>query len=167
MTSRDGSDATETCIEGRIDVDSLLDRAGFDPDKSVLTRRQAEVLALRECGLRQVDVADRLGTTRANVSGVEASARENVEKARETVALAEALAAPIRVEIESGVSLYEVPERVYEAADDADIKVDQSAPDLMKSLSEAAGDGIEARKVKEQLLIGITSEGEVWVRVRE
>ena len=63
------------------DPDVLLEQAGFDAERSVLTRRQAEVLALRERGVRQASIADLLGTSRANVSSVESSARENVEKA--------------------------------------------------------------------------------------
>ncbi|WP_370515861.1 sigma factor-like helix-turn-helix DNA-binding protein, partial [Halapricum sp. CBA1109] len=74
-----------------IDIDAVLDRAGFDPEESVLTRRQAAVLALRERDLTQSTIADRFGTSRANVASIEASARENVRKARETVAVADAL----------------------------------------------------------------------------
>ena len=80
--------------EADLDPEELLSQAGFDADESVLTRRQAEVLALRERGVRQSVIADRLGTSRANVSSVEASARENVAKARETVSFAEARAGP-------------------------------------------------------------------------
>ena len=94
------------------DVDGLLDRAGFDADESVLTRRQAEVLALRERGVAQADIAEKLGTSRANVSSVESSARENIANARETVAFAEALSAPVRVTVEAGTDLYDVPNMV-------------------------------------------------------
>ena len=65
-------------LEG-IDPEAVLTRVGFDPETNVLTRRQAEVLALRERGLKQADIADYLGTSRANVSSVEASAREDDE----------------------------------------------------------------------------------------
>ncbi|ESP88631.1 Tfx family DNA-binding protein [Candidatus Halobonum tyrrellensis] len=149
------------------DVDDLLDRAGFDPDRSVLTRRQAEVLALREEGARQADVAARLGTSRANVSSVEASARRNVERARETVAFAEALAAPVRVEIEAGTDLYDVPERVYDACDEVGVKVSRAAPGLMKLVSDEAGDAVRGREVVDALLVGVTRSGGVRVRRSE
>ena len=153
-------------VEGDLDVDAdvLLDRIGFDPDESVLTRRQAQVLALRERGVRQSTIAERLGTSRANVSSVEASARTNVTKARETVAFAEALSAPVRVEIEGGLDLYDVPKRVYDACDEAGMKVNHTAPDLMKIISEAAGDAVRGRQIREPLLIGVTSDGNVRVR---
>jgi len=152
--------------DGPLDADTLLDQSGFDPDESVLTRRQAEVLALREQGLSQAAIADRLGTSRANVSGIESSARENVEKARETIAFVETLRAPVRVSVDTGTDLYEVPQKVYEACDDAGVKVMHTAPELMELINEAAGDAIRGRQVTEEILVGVTSEGEVRVRRR-
>ncbi|WP_435126520.1 Tfx family DNA-binding protein [Halobaculum sp. D14] len=149
------------------DVDELLDRAGFDADRSVLTRRQAEVLALRERGVRQADIAALLGTSRANVSNVEASARDNVDRARETVSFAEALAAPVRVEIEAGADLYDVPDRVYEACDAAGVKVNRTAPDLMKLVSDEAGSAVQGREVAAPVLVGVTANGAVRVRRSE
>lgn len=149
------------------DVDALLDRVGFEADRNVLTRRQAEVLALRERGVPQADIAQRLGTSRANVSSIETSARTNVEKARETIAFAEALNAPVRVDVAAGTDLYDIPSRVYAACDDADVKVNQTAPELMKSVSDAAGDAVSGREVKRDLLVGVTIDGTVRVRRQE
>lgn len=147
-----------------LDVDALLAQAGFDPDQSILTRRQAEVLAFRERGVRQTVIADRLGTSRANVSSIEASARSNVEKARETVAFAEALTAPVQVDVAAGTDLYDVPKLVYDACDEAGVKVNHTAPDLMKRVSDAAGDAVQGREVRDAILVGVTSEGAVRVR---
>ncbi|MGQ4556709.1 Tfx family DNA-binding protein [Halobellus sp. GM3] len=150
--------------DAEIDVDAVLSETGFDPDESVLTRRQAEVLALRERGLRQSRIASMLGTSRANVSSVESSARRNVEKARETVAFAEALAAPVQVSVEEGTDLYDVPKQVYDACDAAGVKANRTAPELMKSVSDAAGDAVQGREVREPLLVGVTASGRVQVR---
>ncbi len=153
--------------ENGYDVNGLLDQVGFDPDLSVLTRRQAEVLALRERDVPQADIAQQLGTSRANVSSIEASARTNVEKARETVAFAEALNAPVQVSVAAGTDLYDIPSRVYAACDDAEVKVNQTAPELMKSVSDAAGDAVSGREVKRDLLVGVTMNGTVQVRRQE
>ncbi len=147
-----------------VDAEDLLERAGFDADESVLTHRQAEVLALRERGLRQSDIAERLGTSRANVSSVEASARDNVERARETVAFAEALSAPVRVEIDAGTDLYDAPQRVYDACDEAGVKVNQTAPDLMKTIGDRAGDAVHGREVKRRLYVTVAADGAIRVR---
>lgn len=147
-----------------VDAADLLERTGFDADESVLTERQAEVLALRERGLRQSDIAERLGTSRANVSSVEASARDNVERARETVAFAEALSAPVRVEIEAGTDLYDAPKHVYDACDEAGVKVNQTAPDLMKTIGDRAGDAVHGREVKRRLFVTVAVDGTIRVR---
>jgi hypothetical protein len=146
------------------DADTLLVELGFDEANSVLTHRQAQVLALRERGIPQREIAEQLGTSRANVSSVEASARDNVARAHETVAFAETLQAPVRVEVDEGTDLYDVPSRVFSACDDAGVKVSRTAPELMKQVSDAAGDAVVGREVKRDLVVSVTSEGTVRVR---
>lgn len=149
------------------EIDAFLDEIGFDPERSVLTRRQAQVLALRERGESQAAIAEQFGSSRANVSSIEASGRENVERARETVAFADALHAPVRVHIPAGTDLYDVPQQVFEACDDAGVKVSHTAPDLMKVVSDAAGDAVGGREVRAELVVGVTAAGDVQVRLSE
>lgn len=146
------------------DADELLERAGFDAETNVLTRRQAEVLVLREADVPQAEIAEELGTSRANVSSVESSARENVAKARETVAFADVLDAPVRLTVEAGTDLYDVPNLVYSACDDAEVKVNRTAPDLMKLIGDAAGDAVRGRAVQRDIVVTVTGNGEVRVR---
>ncbi|MFB6134889.1 MAG: Tfx family DNA-binding protein [Halanaeroarchaeum sp.] len=146
------------------DVDNILAIAGFDAESNVLTRRQAEVLALRERDVPQAAIADVLGTSRANVSKVESSARDNVERARETVAFAETLQAPVQIEVEPGTDLYEVPDMVYDACDRNGVKVPYSAPEVMKMVSEKGGDAISGREIRATLMLGVTSDGTLRVR---
>lgn len=145
-------------------ADEMLDRVGFDEETNVLTRRQAEVLSLRERDVSQAEIAESLGTSRANVSSVESSARENVAKARETVAFANALTAPVQLTIGAGEDLYDVPNRVYSACDDADVKVSRTAPELMKLIGDAAGDAVQGRAVQRDITVSVTNEGRVTVR---
>lgn len=147
-----------------VDVDAILTRVGFDPEDNVLTRRQAEVLALREQGLAQAEIANLLGTSRANVSSVEGSARDNVRKAHETVEFAEALRAPVQLTVVAGTDLYDVPDMVYSACDDAGVKVSHTAPELMKLVSDEAGDAVQGREVRHDVLLGVTGDGGVRVR---
>ncbi|PSP79200.1 RNA polymerase subunit sigma-70 [Halobacteriales archaeon QS_1_68_20] len=146
------------------DADALLSAVGFDGDDSVLTRRQAEVLALRERDVPQAAIAEELGTSRANVSSVEASARENVRRARETVAFAAALEAPVRARIEPGSDLFDVPSTVYEACDDAGVKVAVSSSELLRRVRETAPDAIQGDRVVEPLLVGVAADGSVQIR---
>ena len=119
---------------------------------------------MREQGLTQEAIADLLGTSRANVASVESSARANVAKSRETVAFAEALAAPIRIEIEPGTDLYEIPDRVFAVCDDAGMKVNHTAPDLMKMVNDAGIDAVQGREVRRPLVVTVTDEGTVQVQ---
>ena len=151
-------------VPSDLDVDEFLSEVGFDSDSTILTRRQAEILVMREHDLTQATIANRLGTSRANVTSIEARARENVEKARETVTFVELLSAPIRVEIPADSDLYDVPDMVFDACDEAGVKVSHTAPDLMKLVSDEADDAIEGREVRERLFVNVTTEGTVRVR---
>lgn len=146
------------------DVEAFLDRVGFDAAENVLTRRQATVLALRERGQSQSAIADRLGTSRANVANVESAARANVEKAREAVEFADALRSPVRVTVEPETDIYDVPDAVFAAADEAGVTVEHGAPELMKRVVDAAGDAISDRVVAAPLLVSVTRDGQVTVR---
>jgi hypothetical protein len=53
---------------------------------------------------------------------------------------------------------------VYDACDEAGVKVNRTAPELMKAVSDAAGDAIQGREVRESLLVGVTTDGQVQVR---
>ncbi|MXR50189.1 Tfx family DNA-binding protein [Halovenus sp. WSH3] len=153
-----------TDLRNQQDAAELLEEIGFEEERTLLTRRQAEVLVMREHGLRQADIADRLGTTRENITGIENRARENVEKARETVEFSELLSAPVRVEIPAGTDLYETPDLVFDACDDADITVTHNAPELMKRISDAAGSAVDGRQIRTTLSVNVTSDGRVRVR---
>lgn len=147
-----------------IDVDAVLDAVGFDPDQSVLTRRQAEVLALRERGVPQREIAERLGTSRANVSSIEASARRNVEKARDTVAVAESLAAPVRVPIAAGTDLFEVPDAVYSACDDIGTKVTHTSAAVVRHVRDETPDAVDEHTVVTPIVIGVGPDGTITVQ---
>ncbi|MFT4922529.1 MAG: Tfx family DNA-binding protein [Haloarculaceae archaeon] len=148
---------------GDFDIEEFLATVGFEEESNVLTRRQVKVLALRERGFKQETIADQLGTSRANVSGIETSARENVSKARETVRIMDLLAAPVQVEISANSDLYDVPYRVFDACDDAGVKVNEDAPELIRRISDAVGDAVEGREVRDQFVVTVTGDGDVWV----
>lgn len=151
-------------MSDQLDPAPLLEAIGFDATDSVLTRRQAEVLVLREEGHAQAAIASMLGTSRANVSSVEASARENLRKATETVAFAQALRAPVQLRVEAETELYDVPQQVYEACDESGVKVSRTAPELMKLIGEEAGDAVRGRVVHRPISITVTGAGQVRVR---
>nr|WP_080505462.1 Tfx family DNA-binding protein [Haloarcula argentinensis] len=151
-------------MDERIDPDELLAGVGFDADESVLTRRQAEVLALRENDVRQSDIGELLGTSRANISSIERNARENVEKARQTVAFANTLTAPVRVDIEAGTDIYDIPQTVYAACDEAGVEVNYGSSNLLQLIDDSVDGAIQQDMVQVPLRIDVTNDGVVHVR---
>lgn len=132
-------------------------------DDTFLTERQAEVLALRHEGLTQREIADRLGTSVANVSSVEAAARRNVSTARRTVRLAEVIEAADRFGVAAGTDLRELVDRVYDRADAADVRIAHSEPELSAHLQALLGDALDGRRLVVGIEVGITADGVVDV----
>lgn len=137
----------------------------MDPPTSVedtfLTERQAEVLALRNDGLTQREIADRLGTSVANVSGVESAARRNVGAAARTLDLARVLRCAVRFQAEAGTDLRELVDAIYERGDAAGLRVAHAEPELTTRLHDLLGDRVEARRLTEDTEMGITAGGDV------
>ena len=142
----------------------LLRDVGFDPERNVLTQRQAEVLALREQNYSQREIADQLGTSRANISSVESSARQNVENARETVALAESLAAPVRLRIEPETDIYTIPPLVYEACDETRTKVAHSSAEIVRMIRETVPLAIADDQTTLPIVLSVGTDGQVTIR---
>ncbi|WP_079990801.1 Tfx family DNA-binding protein [Haloarcula sp. CBA1127] len=153
-------------MDERIDPDELLAAVGFDADESVLTRRQAEVLALREHDIRQSDIGELLGTSRANISSIERNARENVKKARQTIVFANTLTAPVRVDIAVGTDIYDVPQTVYAACDEAGVEVNYGSSNLLQLIDDAVDGAVQQDTVQVPLRIDVTNDGVVHVRER-
>ena len=132
-----------------------------DVSETFLTERQAEVLALRNDGLTQREIAEQLGTSVANVSGVESSARRNVEAAARTLDLARLLECTLRFPVDAGCDLRELVDEVYARGDEADLRVAYAEPALTTRLHDLLGDLIEERRLVEPVEVGITAEGTV------
>lgn len=132
-----------------------------DVSDTFLTERQAEVLAMRADGLTQREIADRLGTSVANVSGVESAARRNVDDAARTVELARLLRSAARVSAEAGMDLRELVDRIYARGDDAGLRIAHAEPELLGRLHDVLGDRIEERRLTESVEVGITGDGTV------
>lgn len=130
-------------------------------EDTFLTERQIEVLSLRLDGLTQSAIADRLGTSVANVSSVESAARRNIDRARRTVDLARLLRCIIEVDVAEGDDLRDVLDRVYAAGDDAGVTVEYTEPELSGYLLDALGDRIHGRRFTSAATIGIAPDGDV------
>ena len=126
-----------------------------------LTRRQATVLAMREAGADQGAIAEYLECSRANVSNIERSARDNIDKARTTLSFAAILTAPVRLELSADLALHEAADRIYAACDEVDLKVNHGAPDLIRKITAISPESEQRGRLVEDLVVTITSEGDV------
>jgi len=106
--------------------------------KSFLTDQQVRVLQLRAKGLKQSEIAEILGTSRANVSILEHRALEKIEKAKNTLLIWEQITAKVSVSVRKGEDIFTVPEKLFDRADKAGVKVPYSTAEVIAFLVENA-----------------------------
>lgn len=137
----------------------------FNNKETHLTEKQFEVLKKKKTGKSLSEIADELNTSRSNVSHILATAKENVEKAENTLTLIRAFEWPVEIEIEAGSDLYDVSKNIFEKADEENIRINHTGSDLVDLLAEEISDRIENRKVQVGFSVKISKEGEVEVLV--
>lgn len=136
-------------------------------EASGLTQRQVEVLELRERGLTQQEVANRLGTTASNVSRVESAAERNIRKARRTLEVARLVRAPVAIEVAPGTPFDDLVDTVYERADDAGLKLEYCVPELYSHLYTHLEEVADGNEIRAPVEVGLTTDGQVDVYVPE
>jgi Tfx family DNA-binding protein len=107
-------------------------------NRSFLTEQQIRILRLRARGLKQSEIAEMLGTSRANISILERRALEKIEKARNTLLIWEQINSKISVEVRKGEDIFTVPERLFRKADELNLKVPYSTAEIIAFLVEHA-----------------------------
>lgn len=129
-----------------------------------ITPRQMEILILRKQGYSQTKIAEKLGTSRANISATEKSALKNIEKSKNTIEAVKMMEAPILLTFEADENLDEVVGRVYKEAGKKDIWIAHDGPSLSNLIHDKAGDKIRGRRILSKLEITITEKGDVLVK---
>ncbi|WP_297436068.1 Tfx family DNA-binding protein [Thermococcus sp.] len=106
--------------------------------KTFLTEQQVRILRLRARGLKQSEIAELLGTSRANISILERRAMDKIEKARNTLLLWEQINSKMSVDVRRGEDIFAVPDRLFKKADLLGIKVPYSTAEIIAFLVENA-----------------------------
>ena len=132
-------------------------------EATVLTDRQVEVLELREQGLTQREVADRLGTTGSNVSAVERAAEENVRKARQTLELVRTVRSPVQFTIPADTKFDDIVGIVYDQGDEAGVKISYCRPELYSHLYNELEAHTTQNRLETRVTVGLTEDGGVNV----
>lgn len=143
-------------------VDEVL--AAFDPAQLHLTLRQAQVWALRAHGVSQSQIAQRWGTSRANVCMLERTARQHVARARETIAFDDWLRAPLRFSCRPGALLLDIPPRLLRYADQLGLHVQAEREHIVQCILDQVPDCVRDNRLVRPILLLVTPQGELWVR---
>ena len=141
------------------------DAEGFN--YSFLTKRQIEVLQMRHQGLSQQDVADRLGTTRSNISILEKRAHQNIARAERTVQQWMMIRAPITLEAAAGTDVFDLPKMIFAAADKCGIRLPVTSLDIVVQLQRKAPELFKKRALEKDARIYVNENGEVMVEELE
>lgn len=135
----------------------------IDASSTILTERQVEVLELRLDGLTQHEVADKLGTTDANISAIERAAEANVDKARQTLHLMRILRSSTRFSAPAGTEFEDLVDKVFAHADRAGIRIGYTRPNLYAHLYQELEAHTRHNQLNTDADIGLTRAGEVQV----
>lgn len=128
---------------------------------SLLTDRQVRVLELRSKGCSQQEVADIMGTTRSNISIMEKRAHQNITRAKRTLLQWKMIQAPISVKIPAGADLFDLPSRIFDAADEKGIQLPVTSTDIIYQLRIKAPLISKKRAISREIEIFVTREGDV------
>jgi len=128
-----------------------------------LTKIQIEVLSLRVTGLTQEEVANRLGTTRQNISLIERRAKRNIERAEQTIAAYRRIRTVATVTLPPATHLVDVPRMLVDAADLAGVRISGDFSLVYKELRRSAGDNITGSRIIRPIRIDIMRGGDIYV----
>ncbi|ABR54998.1 DNA binding protein, Tfx family [Methanococcus vannielii SB] len=131
--------------------------------ESFLTEIQIRVLNLRKKGHTQEEIAHVMGTSRANISMVEKRARENIEKAKNTLNIYNDIIAPSKIKVEKGTDVFNIPNVIFSKSDEEEIHVNYSSLQIMEFINQNAKRYIKNRMVVEPFIITILQNGEIYV----
>ena len=106
--------------------------------KTFLTEQQIRILRLRAKGLKQSEIAEILGTSRANISILEKRALEKIEKAKNTLLLWEQINSKVAIEVKKGEDIFMVPDRLFKKADEVGVKVPYTTAEVIAFLVDNA-----------------------------
>ena len=129
----------------------------------LLTEEQLRVLGLRFDGLRQEEIAKRLGTTRQNVSLIERRAHSNILKAEATLRAYRRLQTAATVELKPSTHLVDVPRMLVDAADEVGVKISIDFALVYKELRDEARESISGTRVVKPILLHVLRNGRVDV----
>ena len=133
-------------------------------DASLLTERQIKVLQLRLKGLTQQEVADMMGTTRPNISILEKRAHRNIARAQNTLRQWMTIQAPISLKVATGTDVFDIPARIFEAADRSSVTLPVTSLDIIVQLKRDAPQLFKKRSLPQDIEIHVAEDGKLIIQ---
>lgn len=127
----------------------------------LLTKRQQEVLRYRTQGLTLQQIADIAGTSKANICLIEKAARENIQRAMDTLESVRMLDAHPLCTLKAGSDLFEVLPHIYAEAARIGITIPDEQIELINRLRSNNPKRIHGRYIKEDILIRLDDDGTI------
>ncbi|HJJ42415.1 MAG TPA: Tfx family DNA-binding protein [Methanocorpusculum sp.] len=129
---------------------------------TLLTGRQKDVLRYRKQGMTQQQIADIVGTSKANICTIEKSAHENIRRAKETLEFIYTLDAKKLCVLQGGIDLMDAPKQVYNAAAPLNIKIKYDTLGMINKISASIPEKIKGRYIKDDVCVYLNDEGDVY-----
>lgn len=129
---------------------------------TLLTDRQMEVLRMRKQGLTQQVIAEKLGTSKANICIIEKSAHENIRRAKEALEFVHTLDAPLLCTLEKGNDLMDTPRQIYAEAAPSGIKVRYDSLSLINRITSQVPEKVKGRRILDNISVYLNKDGEIY-----
>ena len=129
--------------------------------ESFLTNTQIKVLKLRKKGLTQEEIAKLMNTSRANICMIERRARENIEKAKNTLKIYKNIISPIKLVVDKDTDVFQIPKLIYETSNKHNIHINYNSLELIDMIHNSMKNNIEKRIVKKPFVINILEDGNI------
>ena len=129
--------------------------------ESFLTNTQIKVLKLRKKGLTQEEIAKLMNTSRANICMIERRARENIEKAKNTLKIYKNIISPIKLVVDKDTDVFQIPKLIYETSNKHNIHINYNSLELIDMIHNNMKNHIEKRIVKKPFVINILEDGNI------
>ena len=134
-----------------------------DEKNMFLTDKQIEILRMKKKGMSQADIARAMNTTRGNICIIEGTAHKNIEKAKNTIKFFRAMEAPIWLTIPGGTDLYDIPDKIFKAADKKRIKISVDSAMVIVKIKTEAADKVHGRLTTDDIDLSVDEHGNLTI----
>ena len=131
---------------------------------SFLTERQREILRLRKQNLKKSEIAKILNITRQDVTILEKRAMNNIEKAYNTIQLANEEGFSVSIVIEKDTQILDAIKKILAAGDENNIKIKSPIPEIFTLIKICHGPNIQNGLIQRGTKVSIMADGSVIMR---